>query len=220
MSNPSNKAPPPVKRIPFSIISAANSGGVFSNTAFTASTIKVTGSCNACRISSVVISTSSGKPVTKFLPFILEVKFLPPLKAEPIVTFNSSAVFSPIIILCLLLTYFMIASSNLSPALFIDDLTTIPPREIIAISHVPPPISTTIDPFGFVISNPAPIAAAKGSSIRLTLFAPEFLAASITALLSTSVACEGMQTITLGATIFFLPTALTINAFNIFSVTS
>ena len=44
--------------------------------------------------------------------------------------------------------------------------TTVPPREITAISDVPPPISTIILPQGFEISIPAPIAAATGSSIR------------------------------------------------------
>ena len=87
-------------------------------------------------------------------------------------------------------------------------------------SQVPPPISTTIQPFGLVISSPAPIAAASGSSIRWTVFAPEFAAASITALLSTSVAWEGTHTITLGALILLVPHAFLINSFSIFCVTS
>ncbi len=45
-------------------------------------------------------------------------------------------------------------------------LITEPPIEIAAISVVPPPISTTRFPHGFVMSIPAPIAAAIGSSIK------------------------------------------------------
>ena len=123
-------------------------------------------------------------------------------------------------ILCFNLTYFTIASSNLSPADLIDFLITTPPREITAISVVPPPISTIILPSGLVISMPAPIAADNGSSIKCTSLAPEFLVASITALFSTSVACEGIHTITLGAIIFLPPHAFFMNSFSIFSVMS
>ena len=64
------------------------------------------------------------------------------------------------------------ASSKSSPAIFMDVLTTVPPREITAISEVPPPISTIIFPHGLAISIPAPIAAAIGSSIIATSLAP------------------------------------------------
>ena len=40
-----------------------------------------------------------------------------------------------------------------------------PPKDITAISVVPPPISTTIEPVASEIGRPAPIAAAIGSSI-------------------------------------------------------
>src|SRR5262249_11972107 len=43
---------------------------------------------------------------------------------------------------------------------------TIPDSEITATSVVPPPISTIILPVGSVIGNPAPMAAAIGSSMR------------------------------------------------------
>ena len=201
-------------------MSADNSGGVFSSTDFTLSTINDTGSINASLNSSVEITISSGKPVIKFLPFIVVVKSLDPLNTDPIVTFKSSAVFSPIRILYLFLTYLVIASSNLSPATLIDSLITTPPNEITAISVVPPPISTIIWPSGLVISNPAPIAAANGSSIRCTLLAPEFIVASTTALFSTSVAWDGMHTITLGAITRPFPHAFFIKALSIFSVIS
>ena len=101
--------------------------------------------------------------------------------------FKSSAVLSPIIMLCFFLMYLTIYSSNLSPAILSDVLTTDPPSEITAISVVPPPISTTILPHGLAISIPAPIAAAIGSSIKYTFLAPACVAASITAFFSTSV---------------------------------
>ena len=75
---------------------------------------------------------------------------------------------------------------------------TIPPREITAISLVPPPTSTTIRPIGSSIATPAPIAAAIGSSIRCTWRAPAASAASSTARFSTSVTPEGAQTISRG----------------------
>ena len=53
-----------------------------------------------------------------------------------------------------------------------EALTTVPPKEITAISEVPPPISTIILPHGFDISIPAPIAAAIGSSMMETSLAP------------------------------------------------
>jgi hypothetical protein len=71
----------------------------------------------------------------------------------------------------------------------------------------------------------APIALAKGSSIKNTVLAPAFLAASRTAFLSTSVTPQGMPIITLGKypnlKIFFVEAAaFSIKYFNICSVTS
>ncbi len=43
--------------------------------------------------------------------------------------------------------------------------TTIPPSEMTATSLVPPPMSTIMLPVGSATGNPAPIAAAMGSSI-------------------------------------------------------
>ena len=51
-------------------------------------------------------------------------------------------------------------------------------------------------PVGSETGRPAPMAAAMGSSMRLTYFAPALLAASLTAFLSTPVTPEGMQIIT------------------------
>ena len=68
--------------------------------------------------------------------------------------------------------YLTIASSKSSPAILIEELTTVPPRDITAISVVPPPISTIMLPHGLEISIPAPIAAAIGSSIIITSLAP------------------------------------------------
>ena len=84
-------------------------------------------------------------------------------------------------------------SVNSSPATLIDLSQTIPPNEITAISVVPPPISITIFPFGSNTSIPIPIAAAIGSCISQTSFAPACSAESITALFSTSVTPDGIQ---------------------------
>ena len=48
----------------------------------------------------------------------------------------------------------------------------VPPSEITATSVVPPPMSTTILPVASFTGSPAPIAAAIGSSISATAFAP------------------------------------------------
>ena len=45
-------------------------------------------------------------------------------------------------------------------------MATTPPREMTAISEVPPPTSTTIEPMGSSMASPAPMAAAMGCSIR------------------------------------------------------
>ena len=58
------------------------------------------------------------------------------------------------------------AAFILLPAILTELLQTMPLRESTAISLVPPPISTTTTPPGLVISIPAPMAAATGSSIR------------------------------------------------------
>ena len=82
--------------------------------------------------------------------------------------------------------------------ILIESDKTTSPSDKTAISEVPPPISTTILPFGLTISIPAPIAAALGSSIKATYFAPALRAASSTAISSTSVTPEGTQIITRG----------------------
>ena len=66
----------------------------------------------------------------------------------------------------------MIASSILSPPTRTEREYTMPPRDRTAISVVPPPISTIIDPVGSVTGRPAPMAAAIGSSIKYTRLAP------------------------------------------------
>ena len=100
--------------------------------------------------------------------------------------------------LCLRRTYLMIASSNLSPAILIEVDSTMPPSEMTAMSVVPPPMSATRLPFGLLMSRPAPMAAATGSSMRNTRFAPACVPASMTARSSTSVMIEGTQMTTFG----------------------
>ena len=91
----------------------------------------------------------------------------------------------------------MIEESNSSPATLTERDVTIPPSEITATSLVPPPMSTIILPVGSATGSPAPIAAATGSSMIETRFAPAFCVASCTAQRSTAVTPEGMQMITL-----------------------
>ena len=112
------------------------------------------------------------------------------------------------------------ASSNLSPAIFTDVLVTMSPRDITAISVVPPPISMIIMPSGPVMSRPAPIAAATGSSMRYTDLPPACSAASLTARFSTSVTPLGTHTIILGLKNLLPPQVFPMKYCSIFSVTS
>ena len=67
-----------------------------------------------------------------------------------------------------------------------------------AISLVPPPMSTTIEPWASSTGRPAPMAAAMGSSIRNTSRAPAPSADSLMARRSTWVDMQGTQTSTRG----------------------
>src|SRR5215203_6881552 len=87
-----------------------------------------------------------------------------------------------------------------SPAMRMEDLVTILPREMTATSLVPPPTSTTIDPWASLTGRPVPMAAASGSSMVYAWRAPADSVASLTALSSTPVTPEGTHTTTLGPT--------------------
>ena len=87
----------------------------------------------------------------------------------------------------------MIASSNLSPPTRTEPEYTAPPSDITPTSVVPPPISTTIEPVASSTGNPAPIAAAIGSSINSTRRAPAPTADSRIARRSTWVDPHGTQ---------------------------
>ena len=73
--SPFRRAPPPVKVTPFSIISADNSGGVFSKTCFIAIIIFSMLFFRANSISSLVTVMVLGNPPTKSLPFTLSFSF-------------------------------------------------------------------------------------------------------------------------------------------------
>ena len=62
--------------------------------------------------------------------------------------------------------YFTMDSLSWSPAILMEADSTTPLREMTAMSAVPPPMSTTMWPSGLVMSMPAPMAAATGSSMR------------------------------------------------------
>ena len=97
---------------------------------------------------------------------------------------------------------------------------TQPDSAITAISVVPPPISTTIEPLASCTGNPAPIAAAIGSSSNKALFAPADSTASRIARRSTKVDLQGTQTITFGLAKKRLTFTLLIKCLSIFWVTS
>ena len=73
-----------------------------------------------------------------------------------------------------------------------------PPREMTAISLVPPPMSMIMLPDGPEMGTLAPMAAASGSSMRYASRAPALSAASRTARFSTLVTPDGTLIITSG----------------------
>ena len=99
MSIPLNKEPPPVRKIPFSIISDANSGGVSSRVVLIASTISFIGSLRASLTSVDPIVIVLGRPDIMSLPLTVISISLSPGKADPIANLIFSAVLAPIMIL-------------------------------------------------------------------------------------------------------------------------
>src|SRR5215204_2852170 len=178
----------------------------------------------ASRISSLVMTTVLGRPVMRSRPLISDDSSLASGKALPISILSCSAVCVPTVTLCSLWMWAEIAWSMSSPAIRIDDLVTIPPKEITATSLVPPPMSTTMDPWASLTGNPAPMAAARGSSIVYACRAPADSVASLTALSSTPVTPLGTHTTTLGPEserrILLCGCALRMKYESIFSVTS
>src|SRR3990167_7234941 len=100
------------------------------------------------------------------------------------------------------------ASSILFPPTLTDECTTTPPKQMTAASVVPPPISTIIFPEGLAMGILAPIAAAKGSSIKKAVLAPADKVASSIALFSTDVTPAGAQIITSGLNNLLRPQTL------------
>ena len=137
-SSPCRRAPPPVRTMPCSMMSAASSGGVLSRVTLTASMMADTGSSMALRISSVETTTVFGSPVTRSRPRISACNSSSSGKAEPSAILISSEVRSPRARLYSFLMKEMMASSSSSPPIRTDWLVTIPPREMTATSVVPP----------------------------------------------------------------------------------
>jgi hypothetical protein len=92
------------------------------------------------------------------------------------------------------------ARSNSSPATRMDLENTMPESEMMAISVVPPPMSTIMLAAGSSTGRPTPRAAAMGSRMVMTSRAPAWVADSFTARFSTSVMPEGMAMTTRGET--------------------
>ena len=113
-----------------------------------------------------------GTPSAKFLPLTSISLISLSAEAQPTFSFILSAVDSPTKTPYFLLKYDTMDSLNLSPPVLRELEKTTPFKARIAISVVPPPISTTIDPEASSTGSPAPIAAAIGSSINLTSLAP------------------------------------------------
>ena len=123
---------------------------------------------------------------------------------QPICFLMNSAVLSPIITSRSRRICRIIASSKALPATLTESDTEIQPMVMTATSVVPPPISTTIAPFGRSLFNPAPRAAASGSSIRQALAAPAAVMRSRIVRFSRFVTIDGTQTTTFGLNIMFL----------------
>jgi len=94
-SSPRSMAPPPVRTIPLSMTSAASSGGVRSRVFLTASTIWLTGSSIALRISSAPMVIVLGRPLTRSRPRMSVVGSSGRGNAEPRLILICSAVRSP-----------------------------------------------------------------------------------------------------------------------------
>ena len=111
---------------------------------------------------------------------------------------SSSPVRSPMAMPCSWRMYCWMAASMSNPPHRMAWEATTPPREMTAVSVVPPPTSTTMLPIGSWMSRPAPMAAAMGCSIRWAAEAPARRAASFTARRSTEVMADGTQISTRG----------------------
>ena len=114
----------------------------------------------------------------------------------------------------------MIASSILEDAARTEEDATMPPSETVATSVVPPPMSMIKLPRGAPILMFAPIAAAIGASISVTLRAPALPAASSKARRSTPVSPSGTQTATFGRLRKIGPVTLRMNLPSMATVTS
>src|SRR5581483_2491690 len=100
-----SSAPPPASTMPRSAMSPASSGGVRSSVTFTASTMALTGSASASRISSLVTDSVRGTPATRSRPLMSMVSTSSLGYAVPMPILMSSAVRSPMSRLYLRFTY-------------------------------------------------------------------------------------------------------------------
>ncbi|CDA79651.1 putative uncharacterized protein [Clostridium sp. CAG:242] len=104
-SSPRSSAPPPVRVIPWSMMSADSSGGVRSRVVRIASSTDMTESASASRTSSGCSIMFFGRPSTRFLPLISIGCSSSYGYAEPISILMFSAVRSPIRRLYFFFTY-------------------------------------------------------------------------------------------------------------------
>ena len=160
--------------------------------------IVVIGSSRAPRISSGSSTTVLGRPDISSRPRTSARNSSSVGNAEPMAILIFSAVCSPMAMPCSLRMWVWMAASKskLPTRTALSD--TIPPRDRMADSEVPPPMSTTIEPIGSLIGSSAPMAAAIGCSMSWHSAAPARRAASVTARRSTWVMAEGTQITTRG----------------------
>ena len=108
-----------------------------------------------------------------FLPLTCMVSIFGLLNAVPIFSLTASAVSSPMNRLWSRRRSRAISSLKWSPPTFTVWEMTGEPSESTAMSVVPPPMSAIRFPTGFVMSMPAPIAAATVASTMVTSRAPD-----------------------------------------------
>ena len=97
-------------------------------------------------ISAELISMARGSPRRESLPFKRKLRSTFGSLAQAIASLQDFAIALPMMRPCFLRTYLMISSSIALPAVLMVLLTDIPPSDITAISIVPAPMSTTIQP--------------------------------------------------------------------------
>ena len=145
---PRNMPPPPTRWTPRTIRSCASSGGADPIQETTESTIAETGSSIASRTSALVSMTVRGRPLISSRPRTSAPHSSSVGWADPMASLICSAVCSPTAMPCSRRTKTWTAASMSKLPTRTASRATTPPREMSAVSVVPPPMSTTMFPTG------------------------------------------------------------------------